>query len=53
VLRSRGLPRTEAILKANETRLRPSHDDGDVVMAMVPIAMGRGPGASARASMAK
>lgn len=54
VLRAKGLGRTEAILKANETRLRPIlMTTVMLVMAMVPIAMGRGPGASARASMAK
>ncbi|MFO0802127.1 MAG: efflux RND transporter permease subunit [Gemmataceae bacterium] len=54
VLRAQGLPRDEAILKANETRLRPIlMTTVMLVMAMVPIAMGQGPGASARASMAK
>ncbi|MDB5309751.1 MAG: mdtC 5 [Gemmataceae bacterium] len=54
VLRARGLVRDTAILKANEARLRPIlMTTVMLVAAMVPIAMGRGPGASARASMAK
>src|SRR5262249_54984940 len=54
VLRSQGLPRDEAILKANETRLRPVlMAPVMLVAAMIPIATGRGPGAAARASMAK
>lgn len=54
VLRAQGMPRNEAILKANETRLRPIlMTTVMLVMAMVPIAMGRGPGAGARASTAK
>jgi HAE1 family hydrophobic/amphiphilic exporter-1 len=54
VLRGRGVPRDEAILKANEARLRPIlMTTVMLVAAMVPIAMGEGPGASARASMAK
>jgi HAE1 family hydrophobic/amphiphilic exporter-1 len=54
VLRGRGVPRDEAILKANETRLRPIlMTTIMLVAAMIPIATGQGPGASARASMAK
>jgi HAE1 family hydrophobic/amphiphilic exporter-1 len=46
--------RTQAILEANHTRLRPILMTTVMLMAaMVPIALGTGPGASARASMAK
>jgi len=54
VLRAKGVPRDKAILKANEARLRPIlMTTIMLVAAMIPIAAGRGPGASARASMAK
>lgn len=54
VLRARGMPRDEAILTANDKRLRPIlMTTIMLVAAMIPIAMGQGPGASARASMAK
>ncbi|CAN5257506.1 N/A [soil metagenome] len=54
VLRARGLPRNQAILEANEKRLRPIlMTTIMLVAAMIPIATGQGPGASARASMAK
>jgi HAE1 family hydrophobic/amphiphilic exporter-1 len=54
VLRARGLPRDTAILKANEARLRPIlMTTIMLVAAMIPIATGQGPGAGARASMAK
>ena len=54
VLRAKGLPRNAAILGANEARLRPIlMTTIMLVAAMIPIATGEGPGASARASMAK
>lgn len=54
VLRARGMERDQAILEANETRLRPIlMTTIMLVAAMIPIATGQGPGASARASMAK
>ena len=54
VLVAKGLPRDEAILKANEARFRPIlMTTVMLVAAMIPIATGRGPGAGARASMAK
>jgi HAE1 family hydrophobic/amphiphilic exporter-1 len=54
VLRRRGMPVTEAILEANHTRLRPIlMTTVMLIAAMVPIALGRGPGAEGRASLAK
>jgi HAE1 family hydrophobic/amphiphilic exporter-1 len=54
VLRRRGLPRDEAILEANHTRLRPIlMTTVMLIAAMVPIALGQGPGAASRASLAK
>jgi HAE1 family hydrophobic/amphiphilic exporter-1 len=54
VLRSRGLPREQAILEANATRLRPILMTTLMLLAaMVPMALGQGPGASTRSGMAK
>ena len=54
VLRERGMERDAAILEANKTRLRPIlMTTLMLIAAMVPIALGRGPGAGSRASMAK
>jgi hydrophobic/amphiphilic exporter-1 (mainly G- bacteria), HAE1 family len=54
VLRARGMPRTEAILEANHTRLRPIlMTTMMLIAAMVPIALGQGPGAASRGSLAK
>ncbi len=54
VLRARGLPRDEAILQANHTRLRPIlMTTVMLIAAMIPMALGRGPGAASRASLAK
>ncbi len=53
-LRAKGFSRLQAILEANHTRLRPIlMTTVMLVAAMVPIALGQGPGAGARASMAK
>lgn len=53
-LRRSGMSRTEAIIEANYTRLRPIlMTTVMLIAAMIPIALGQGPGASARASMAK
>ena len=53
-LRASGMERTAAIMEANHTRLRPIlMTTVMLIAAMIPIALGRGPGAGARASMAK
>lgn len=52
--RARGMAREEAILRANKDRLRPIlMTTMMLVAAMIPIALGQGPGSGARASMAK
>ncbi|HZV08070.1 MAG TPA: efflux RND transporter permease subunit [Gemmataceae bacterium] len=53
-LRHAGMNRESAILEANHTRLRPIlMTTVMLIAAMIPIALGQGPGAGARASMAK
>jgi HAE1 family hydrophobic/amphiphilic exporter-1 len=53
-LRRAGMDRETAILEANHTRLRPIlMTTVMLIAAMIPIALGQGPGAGARASMAK
>src|SRR5262245_721345 len=53
-LRTRGLDREPAILEANRARLRPILMTTMMLVAsMIPIALGQGPGAAGRASMAK
>ncbi len=53
-LRAQGLGRDAAIIEANKTRLRPILMTTITLIAgMTPIALGKGPGAAARASMAK
>jgi HAE1 family hydrophobic/amphiphilic exporter-1 len=53
-LRREGMPREKAILEANRTRLRPIlMTTVMLVAAMIPMALGQGPGSGSRASMAK
>jgi HAE1 family hydrophobic/amphiphilic exporter-1 len=53
-LRARGKERNEAILEANHTRLRPIlMTTLTLIVGMIPIALGKGPGSGNRASMAK
>jgi len=52
-LRRQGMERDQAILEANKTRLRPILMTTSVlVAAMIPVALGRGPGSANRATMA-
>jgi HAE1 family hydrophobic/amphiphilic exporter-1 len=54
VLRAKGLPREQAIIQANHTRLRPIlMTTVMLIAAMIPIALGRGAGSGSRASLAK
>jgi HAE1 family hydrophobic/amphiphilic exporter-1 len=53
-LRRGGMDREQAIVEANHTRLRPILMTTLMLVAgMIPIAVGTGPGAASRASMAK
>jgi hydrophobic/amphiphilic exporter-1 (mainly G- bacteria), HAE1 family len=53
VLRERGLPRTEAVLKADHARLRPIlMTTISIIAGMMPIALGKGDGSASRAAMA-
>jgi HAE1 family hydrophobic/amphiphilic exporter-1 len=53
-LRARGLPRDRAILEANRVRLRPIlMTTVMLILGMLPIALGRGPGSGSRASIAR
>ncbi len=53
-LRDRGVPEHDAIVEANITRLRPIlMTTLTLIAGMIPLALGTGPGAASRASMAK
>lgn len=53
-LRAQGMERDAAIVQANKTRLRPIlMTTVTLIAGMLPIALGKGPGAASRASMAK
>jgi len=53
-LRAEGMERDQAIVEANHARLRPIlMTTLMLVFGMLPIALGQGPGAASRASMAK
>ncbi|HEV7733416.1 MAG TPA: efflux RND transporter permease subunit [Candidatus Binatia bacterium] len=53
-LRARGMARDAAILEANRVRLRPIlMTTVMLVLGMIPIALGRGPGSGSRSSIAK
>jgi hydrophobic/amphiphilic exporter-1 (mainly G- bacteria), HAE1 family len=53
-LRENGMERDQAIIEANHARLRPIlMTTLMLVFGMLPMALGRGPGAASRASMAK
>ena len=53
-LRASGMERDRAIIEANHARLRPIlMTTLMLVFGMLPMALGRGPGAASRASMAK
>jgi HAE1 family hydrophobic/amphiphilic exporter-1 len=53
VLRERGLPRYDAVMKADHARLRPIlMTTVSIIAGMLPIALGKGDGSSSRAAMA-
>ena len=53
-LRARGMERDQAILEANRVRLRPIlMTTVMLILGMVPIALGQGPGSGSRASIAR
>ena len=53
-LRARGMPRDAAILEANRVRLRPIlMTTLMLILGMVPIALGQGPGSGSRGSLAR